>query len=326
MLNNKTTILITGIGAIIGQGIIKSLKDVSNNINIIGLDKNINIYTKKYCDLFIKKPEFENEYLEYFDFWELIIKKYDIKLIIPTIDIDINFFNKNRIFFQNKVKIVLNNQTLIDLCNDKWAFYNYLNKKNLKVLIPSILPISWENTLKELNNPPFILKPRNGSSSQGIVTIHDQNDFIYWTNKQKNCLIQKLVGTELEEYTVGVFGLNNGNILNSIIIFKRTLSKEGNTKYAEVINNQFILDAVINLSKILEPIGPTNFQFRVENNSVYLLEINPRLSSSNSLRTLFGYNEALMIIDYYIKNKTPNAPKIKNGKAWRYYEDKVCFC
>lgn len=66
MLNNKTTILITGIGAIIGR-IIKSLKDVSNNINIIGLDKNINIYTK-YCDLFIKKPEFENEYLEYFDF------------------------------------------------------------------------------------------------------------------------------------------------------------------------------------------------------------------------------------------------------------------
>lgn len=326
MLNNKYTILITGIGAIIGQGVLKSLKNCSNDFNILGLDINANTYAKDWCDVFIKKPNMKEDDYEYLKFWESIIKKYNIDLIIPAIELDIHFFNKNKSFFSNKVKIVLNNKTLIELCNDKWNFYKHLCKKNIKCIIPTILPTSWEYALIELGKPPYILKPKKGSASKDIVTLYDKNDFDYWTNKQKNSILQKFIGDDLNEYTVGTFGLGNGDILKPSIVFKRTLSKDGSTKYAETVNNKAILDEVEKLSKIFNPIGPTNFQFRIENNLPYLLEINPRLSSSNSLRTLFGYNEALMIVDFYIKNKIPDIPKLLNGKAWRYYEDKLKLC
>ncbi len=326
MSNKKNTILVTGTGAIIGYGILKSLEKIRDNIAIIGLDKNQHIYAKNLCDIFIKKPEFEDNVSKYIDFWNDTISKYNITAIIPAIDIDVSFFNKNRAIFDKKTKLILNDKDLITLCSDKLMFYDFLKKRDKNYLIPTVLPTSWSKALEELGNPPYILKPRNGSGSQGIVKIENKLDFEYWIQKNKNYLLQKYVGNDSEEYTVGVFGLEDGNIHESIIIFKRILSREGNTKQAKVVENINILKATKELSKILKPIGPTNFQFRIDKNKVYLLEVNPRFSSSNSLRTLFGYNDTEMSIEYFLENKIPSKQNVKSGMAIRYLEDYLIQC
>ena len=79
------------------------------------------------------------------------------------------------------------------------------------------------------------------------------------------------------------------------------------------------------LTALFQPLGPTNYQFRKEGDTAYLLEINPRFSSSNSLRTAFGYNEVEMSIDYFLMGNIPPTPKINQGIAWRYNEDFVIF-
>ncbi|MDX4012701.1 ATP-grasp domain-containing protein [Aliarcobacter skirrowii] len=326
MGSKKSTILVTGIGAIIGYGILKSLGNARDNLTVIGLDKNQHIYSKGLCDVFIKKPEFEDNVNEYIDFWNEIIIKYNITAIFPSIDIDISFFNKHRAIFDKKIKLVLNDKDLIALCSDKLIFYDFLKKIDKNYLIPTILPISLEEAFEELGNLPYILKPRNGSGSQGIIKIENKLDFEYWTKKNKNYLLQKYVGSDSEEYTVGVFGLGDGNIHESIIILKRILSREGNTKQAKVVENINILKATKELSKILKPIGPTNFQFRIDENKIYLLEVNPRFSSSNSLRTLFGYNDTKMSIEYFLENKIPDKQNIKSGMAIRYLEDYLIQC
>jgi carbamoyl-phosphate synthase large subunit len=56
-----------------------------------------------------------------------------------------------------------------------------------------------------------------------------------------------------------------------------------------------------------------------------LLEINPRISSSTSIRTKFGYNEALMSVDYFLNGIIPTQPKIQKGKAIRYTEDLIIY-
>ncbi len=243
MVSKKNTILVTGIGAIIGYGILKSLKKIRDNITIVGLDRNQHIYAKNLCDIFIRKPEFEDNISEYIDFWNDIISKYNITAIIPSIDIDVSFFNKHRTFFDKKTNLVLNDKDLILLCSDKLMFYDFLKKRDKNYLIPTVLPTSWNKALEELGNPPYILKPRDGSGSQGIVKIENKLDFEYWVQKNKNYLLQKYVGNDSEEYTVGVFGLGDGNIHESIIIFKRILSGEENTKKVKVVENINILKA-----------------------------------------------------------------------------------
>ena len=86
-----------------------------------------------------------------------------------------------------------------------------------------------------------------------------------------------------------------------------------------------IQDTLISLCRIFKPAGPTNFQFRKQNGILKLLEINPRISSSTSIRTAFGYNESAMSVDYYLENKKPLQPIIRPGRAIRYVEDYIMY-
>jgi carbamoyl-phosphate synthase large subunit len=56
-------------------------------------------------------------------------------------------------------------------------------------------------------------------------------------------------------------------------------------------------------------------------NQFYLLEINPRFSSSNSIRTLLGFNEAEMLLNYVCDGELPKQPKVKFSKVVRYISD-----
>ena len=77
------------------------------------------------------------------------------------------------------------------------------------------------------------------------------------------------------------------------------------------------------LTGILKPVGPTNYQFRKEGEQYLLLEVNPRISSSTSIRTAFGYNEAEMCITWYLHGNRPEQPEIHTGEARRYIADWV---
>ena len=84
-------------------------------------------------------------------------------------------------------------------------------------------------------------------------------------------------------------------------------------------------EALLKFCKYFKPIGPTNFQFRKHEGVLKLLEINPRISSATSIRTAFGYNECKMAVEYYLKNKKPKQPVIKQGRAVRYTEDFIFY-
>ena len=75
------------------------------------------------------------------------------------------------------------------------------------------------------------------------------------------------------------------------------------------------------LCRLFKPVGPTNFQFRREGEAMRLLEINPRVSSSTSIRAGFGYNEASLAVEFYLENRKMTKPVIRPGKAVRYIED-----
>src|SRR5690606_23249304 len=174
-------------------------------------------------------------------------------------------------------------------------------------------------------NPPVLLKPRSGNGSRGIAKLYDERDFNYWTAKSgSNWMLQRIVGDDANEFTVGVFGLGDGKSVAPIVL-KRRLSGAGNTLEAQVANDSVIEAAAEKLTRYFKPLGPTNYQFRKEGEVAYLLEINPRFSSSNSLRTAFGFNEAEMAIDYFKFRKIPQSPVVRHGIAWRYSEDFVHY-
>ena len=319
--HHKYSFAVTGVSALIGQGILKSLEQL-NGINKIGIDRRFSEYANQLCNEFYTKPSCSETSEEYLNFWKNLIQKHNLSLIIPGISHDVNFFKDNiESITLTGCRVVLNDLDLINLCSDKYQFHLHLVGSGIRA-IPTVTTDRWSDLESKLGKPPYILKPKNGEGAQGIQIINDSLDFDYWSMKNKgNYIIQKIIGDEESEYTVGVFGTGYGKICDQIIIMRRKLSRAGNTAQAEVVDCDAIQNEVQSLCEIYKPIGPTNFQFRMEKGHPYLLEINPRFSSSNSLRTMFGFNEAKMCVEYYIDGKTPAAQKLSYGRAERQIFD-----
>lgn len=314
----KINVVVTGAGAIIGQGIIKSLRNSGLNVLVIGVDRTITPLVNALCDLSIEKPPYPEDSEDYLQFWLHLLFVHQIDLVLPGLDIDMYFFQKNRASLQGRV--LLNAPQLIELCRDKWLFSEFCREQGLAI-IPACEGNSWQQCLQQLGDPPFILKPKSGSASSGIVRLDDEIDYNYWNVKTKRpFFVQKFIGSDDEEYTAAAFGLGDGTSTDSII-FRRKLGAAGNTQYAEVVKHSGIEDWIRRLSHIFKPYGPTNYQFRLDGEDVFLLEINPRFSSSTSLRAAFGYNEAKFSVNYALYKTIQPSVDVRYGRGWRYSED-----
>lgn len=296
------TILVSGASGIVGYGILKSLKMSSEKYYLIGTSIYKDSIAEVFCDLFIKIiPTTDNNYI---DCLISIIKQNKIDLIIPGIEIDLQIWNKNRILLERTgVKILLNHSNLINICKDKWNFYKYMKKNNIPYFIESSLEINYETLVKTLGDT-LLVKPRCGFGSKGIMKIENKKTFnLIKKDIGTKLMVQKYVGSDDEEYSCSAFCDGKGSFIYSLIL-KRKLSKDGFTEKAIVVEDSKIIKAVYILCKHFEPIGPTNFQFRkCENGCIKLLEINPRISSSTSIRSAFGYNESIMSVDFFLIKK-----------------------
>lgn len=320
MTEKQTTVAVTGVGALIGQGIARSLHP-GGRARIVGVDRRITPFSRTFCDAVEQKPAVDETAGAYLDFWRELVERHGVELILPGLSVDMDFFNGNRAAFRAMgVTVALNSADLIALCADKYDFQIAYGAAGFPV-IPSARPDSWEAALSELGPAPLLLKPRRGEGSAGIVRLGDAEDFAYWTRRNgDNWLVQKIVGADADEYTVGIYGLGDGTYLGPIIM-RRRLTRSGHTGEAEVLDHPVIAELTDRISHRFQPIGPTNLQFRIEADTPYLLEINPRFSSSCSLRAAFGFVEAEMCIDHLIGGQTPYQPVIRHGFAHRYNED-----
>jgi carbamoyl-phosphate synthase large subunit len=219
---------------------------------------------------------------------------------------------------------VLNRTELIELCRDKWTFYQNVHSILGANAIDTSLCSDFSE-LKRMFGLPFLAKPRQGYAGRGIIKIADEKAFTPVIEKMGSVyMIQPIVGVDDEEYTVSAFCDGEG-CYTARMALKRRLSAEGYTEKAETTAAKEFDPLLTRLCQHLRPIGPTNFQFRRHDDVFKLLEINPRISSATSIRTAFGYNEALMAVDFYREGRLPVQPVIRTGRAVRYAEDYIAY-
>ena len=318
-----TTVLITGVGAIMGYGLLRSLRAAMPEVRLVGTDIFSDAVGQAWCDEFEQAPLTSSGH--YLQWLNDVVEKHHIDLVIPGIEQDVHRLSDEREKISAfNCKFALNDALLIDLSRDKWAMHQELLELGDPSRIPSYLSGDYAS-LSTLLNVPFILKPRSGYASKGLVKVRSENDFTLEKSRLgEHLMAQPLIGSDDDEFTVGVFGDGRGNVCASISM-QRHLSKEGATANAKIVNHESLNEVVSRLCTHFKPIGPTNLQFRREGLEWKLLEINPRVSSTSSIRTAFGYNEASMCLDFYLNGLLPSQPAIKNGFATRFIEDYVVY-
>lgn len=314
------TVLVTGASGIVGYGCLKTLFKLKK-YKLVATSIYDSPVARKYCDFFEIAPNTMEAC--YFQWLKEIVERYKIDLLIPGIELDMFMWNQHRTELNDiRAKILINNPALIELCGDKWKFYQKLQKIGNDYCIPSIISDDFMHIDKEFGTP-FIMKPRRGYGSKGIEKIYDQKDFDYFLEKYKEkVMFQKLIRGK--EYTIGTF-FDFNHELKAYIAMERKLSSGGYTEEAQIVEIEGIKSILQMLGKQFQVEGIANFQFIEDEGKLKLLEINPRISSSTAIREAFGYNECEMGVQLYMNNVIPEQPKLMHGKANRYIEELIVY-
>ena len=316
-------VLVTGVGAIIGYGVIKSLRAGELPVHIVGMDIYADAVGQQWCDEFVQAIYAVDP--NYIQFLKKIIAEKQIDIVFFGTEQEIYRVNNAREELGDDLKkLVLNRKSILELSEDKWLTYQFLLEHEMEdIAIPSVIAGEYAE-LAERFGSPLLLKPRRSYASKGICRVADETAFAFEKAKMADgFMAQPLIGDVNHEYTVAVFGTGDGGYSASISL-RRQLSQEGATAKAAVVHEKELEAAVERLCKALKPIGPTNFQFRMDHGKVFLLEVNPRISSSTSIRAAFGYNEAVLSVQYFLFGEL-HTPKIRDGKAVRYIDEVVSF-
>ena len=317
------TVMVTGVGAIIGYGVLRALRIGRKDVRLVGSDIYADAVGQAWTDAFVQAPLTASA--DYPAWLASTLETHRVDLVIPGIEQDVHFFSARRDLFANAgVKVALNTEALIGLTQDKWLMDQALVAAGSSVRIPTRIDGDF-HTLAAEYGLPFILKPRRSYASKGLVRVRREEDFDTHRDRLGAELIaQPCVGSDDQEYTVAVFGSGDGSI-NASITMRRQLAADGSTAKAWVQAEPTLDAEVAELCRTFRPYGPTNLQFRRTTSGWKLLEINPRVSSSTSLRTAFGYNEAAMIVDHLLDERSIVQPTLRSGFAARFIEDFVVY-
>ena len=211
-----------------------------------------------------------------------LIKKYNFDLIIPNVDEEI--FNIINSKFDKK-KIFLPPARFCKLTLNKLAFFEYLKKNHLE----NLDTLRLDKLRKYNKDKTYLIKPIYGRGSRYVKRIDKEKDikkFITFNKlDKKNLLIQNFIHGN--EYTVFVHTNNK----NSVIIPVRVYQKKGITIDAKIEKNKIIENYIkTKILKVFTTKNCFNIQLILKGKKVYIIEINPRLSTTFALIVKSGYD------------------------------------
>lgn len=314
------SILITAVGSELAFAVIKACRLFDGPVKLVGCDMTDEVLGKYWCDDFEVVPRaFKKK--EYIASLSNIVKKKNIKIIIPTADAEFPVLSKcKKLFFDNfGCYVLINEPDEIDRFTDKWLAYNWYKSHNIPA--PRTFLADNLSKVKSLIDDlkyPVILKPRFGGGSRTLYKALSWEDIVKFQPVVPNPLIQEYIFPDDEEYTAGTYRDSNNKI--RVIVLKRTL-KFGMTYTAQTTQRkdleEFCRYVILNTNLI----GSNNIQFRVTKYGPKVLEINPRFSGTTGIRAYFGFNDVKMWVADVLRFGPIKEPVVKKGKVLRYMHE-----
>ena len=277
-------ILVTSAGGPAGIGLIKSIKSssYSSTTNITAVDADPLSVGFHLADQFEVIPRASEP--NYWTSLLSVIKNHKINLIISNGENDMYYLSKYRNFLKEKFNctVYISDNEVIDICNDKFKFYLFLKKNNIKT------PFTFSKKL--------ILKPNKGSGSKNMEIINP-----------KNKIIQEYI--EGREFTVDVFCDMDSNIINHVIR-ERLAIRGGISSKGRIVKDPNITNIITKIVKALKPKGPICIQLiKNKEEEYYVIECNPRLGGGTYFCTLAGVNYAKLYLDLFKGNVDKSSQK-----------------
>lgn len=224
----------------------------------------------------------------------LICTDWNVKLIIPTIDTELQILSNNRDFFLNEgITPIVSSADFINVCRDKRIINDFFIERGID--IPKAMT-------KDNYTFPFFIKPYDGSLSKDIFLIKSKEDLTeYHFTNPKLMFMEYINPNEFDEYTVDCY-YNKQNNLTCAVPRKRIFVRAGEINKGVTHKNEIISYLKERLNHIPGAIGCLTMQFFFNQVSKRIIgiEINPRFGGGFPLSYQAGANYPSWLIKEYI--------------------------
>ncbi len=313
-------ILVTGAGALLGQGILRLLQIADFEKKIFTADPDARSTGHWLGDFAITIPKVNEA--NYISEIEKIVYNHKVDAILVGTDVELLILAENKDSFLEKYncKIIVSNQEVIAIANDKYLTANFLEQNNFPFPY-SVMANKMENLIEieQRFGFPLFAKPFDGARSLGIKKIEDNEELFEIFDPNSNLVVQQYIPENEGEFTSGCVVIDGK--CKAIVTLKRDL-RDGNTYRAYIDKETSKYDEfIIPIAEKLNPDGPVNFQFRILDSKPVIFEINGRFSGTSPLRHFFGFNEVEAILKYHFFGIEIEKPILKNGMVMRTWSD-----
>lgn len=312
-------VLITGAGALLGQGIIRSLRRSSLDIEIVAVDPSPLSAGLYWADTRHAVPMARDP--AYLERIRAILARERPDAVLIGTDVELDVFARNRESLERDfaTHVIVSRPEVIAIADDKYLTYQFMRKHGFPC--PASALAGEEDRIIDEVGFPLVVKPRVGARSVGVSVVHNRDELARAVAAaQSPPVIQECVATDAEEYTAGVIGFD-GRCPASIVM-RRDL-RDGNTYRAYVEDHPQLNATLRQIGEKLDPYGPVNFQFRLDGRDIKIFEINARFSGTTPLRAHAGFNEVEMVLRHVIHGDPIVQPTVEPMTILRHWSETV---
>jgi len=253
------------------------------NLALLGTDTSALSSALQLCDKgFLVKPTGHADYIKQL---LSIVKANRVKLLVPTVDLDLKVLSQNKARFAALgCRALISTQEVVDICQDKRKTYRFLVKNGFDT--PVTMSISSAISKRRLNWPCF-LKPWDGYASRGNAVVNNRRELLLFGKRIPNAICQEFAkGTE---HTCDVY-VGFDMKVRCVVPRKRIEVRAGEVSKGQIVKNHRIMSDSARLVELLGA-GPgviTLQLFLTDDGKIKFIEINPRFGGGVPLSIKAG--------------------------------------
>lgn len=244
---------------------------------IIGADTNPHCLASHFVDDLWIMPPLKTMSEEVF-IRELLNRK--ISLVIPTRDGELPKMAKWKTALEESgIQIMLSSQKTVEICFDKYKFYQQGLEKNWPV-IPTYLSLPDSS-----QDSKWVVKERRGAGSENMGIGLNPEETVSLAHQLKDPIFQEYI--QGDEFSIDLYCHKEGEV-KAILPRQRNIVIHGESKVTTLIRDSAMENLGQKLAKDLNLLGHAVLQvIKEKKGSLKIIECNPRFGGASSL-SIYG--------------------------------------
>lgn len=286
------TVLVTGASGVGGSATVRTLQDRTDH-EVVAVDMDPSPAALATAERMYTVPPATSD--EWVSEMASLVDEFDVDAVVPLVEEELVRLADLRAAVPDDVAFVAPRDELVETATDKYLFSKLLEERGLAV--PNTYLASNASDVPS-SDFPAMAKPRRGRGSNGVEYLEDSDDLWRLLASMERDLDDVIVQEYVEgtEYTTSVVVTSDDDLLS--VVPKRVLEKRGNTYRGVTRFRSAVVRSCRDLFDELNPHGPLNAQQIVDEESgeAYVIEVNPRFSSTACLTVAAGVNELDLLV------------------------------